>query len=464
MSKQRTLGILMLLMLAVLSVSGVIAQERVQVRWYVGLGAGTDAPLVAAQQAIADDFNASQDAIELVLEIVDNEQAYDVLSTQIAAGNAPDIVGPMGIRGRASFPNAWLDLSDLIESTNYDLSDFDPALVEFYNIEGEGQVGIPFAVFPSTFLYNKALFDEAGIPYPPTTYGEPYIDWDGNERVWDMDTVTEIAKILTVDVHGNDGTSGELDVENIVQFGFGNQFTDVRGRTTLFGAGNFVDEDGNAIIPEAWLAAEKWYHQGMWEDYFYPNGVYGGSDILGGAGGNWFGSGNIGMINIHLWFVGWGTVDLGGQWDFAPVASYNDVITAKLHADSFSIMKASKNPEAAFTVLTYLLGERAEDLTSLYGGMPARLSLQDTYFENYTAQLSETYPETDWANINWDVAVASLSYPDNPNHEEAMPNFLEASARYAEYSQLVDNDPNADIEAELERLRVDLQAIFDRGQ
>ena len=156
-NKQATLFVLLSLILALTaSVAG--AQERVRVRWYVGLGAGTDAPLVAAQEEVVADFNASQDAIELVLEIVDNEQAYDVLSTQIAAGNAPDIVGPMGIRGRASFPGAWLDLTPQIEANSYDLSDFDPALIDFYRVEGEGQLGIPFAVFPSFLMYNIDLF------------------------------------------------------------------------------------------------------------------------------------------------------------------------------------------------------------------------------------------------------------------------------------------------------------------
>ncbi|MEO0564654.1 MAG: sugar ABC transporter substrate-binding protein, partial [Chloroflexota bacterium] len=130
------------------------AQERTEIRWYVGLGAGTDGPVIEMQEAFVAEYNASQDAIELVLEVVDNEQAYDVLNTQIAAGNAPDIVGPMGIRSRASFPGVWLDLNPLIEETGYDLSDFDPALVDFYFVEGEGQLGLPFAVFPYYMLYN----------------------------------------------------------------------------------------------------------------------------------------------------------------------------------------------------------------------------------------------------------------------------------------------------------------------
>ena len=71
--------------------------EKVQVRWYVGLGAGSDAPVIPLQEEFVAEYNASQDQIELVLEVVDADSAYDVLNTQIAAGNAPDIVGPLGI-------------------------------------------------------------------------------------------------------------------------------------------------------------------------------------------------------------------------------------------------------------------------------------------------------------------------------------------------------------------------------
>ena len=458
--KQVTLFVLLSLILA-LAASMAQAQDPVRIRWYVGLGAGTDAPLVAAQEAIVADFNASQDGIEVVLEIVDNAQAYDVLSTQIAAGNAPDIVGPMGIRGRASFPGAWLDLSSLIEANNYDLSDFDPALIDFYRVEGEGQLGIPFAVFPSFLMYNVDLFDEAGIPYPPSAYGESYVDWEGNEHEWNTDALSEVAKILSVDINGNDATMDEYDTNNIVQFGYGTQFSDVRGRATLFGSGNFVDADGNAVIPDAWREAEHWYHNAMWNDFFSPNGVYSGSEIMGGGSANWFDTGNMGMITIHLWYLGWGTANLDAAWDFGPVPSHNGVTTAKLHADTFSVMKGSDNPQEAFEVLSYLLGERAADLTSLYGGMPARLSLQADFLERTVAAQSEAYPDVDWANLNWDVVLAGLQHPDNPNHEEGMPSFLEASARYGEYGQLVDNNADEDVDAALDALRDDLQAIFD---
>lgn len=424
------------------------------VRWYVGLGAGTDEATIQAQEDIVAEYNASQNEIVLKLEIVDNDQAYDVLNTQIAAGNAPDIVGPMGIRGRASFPGAWMDLNPLIAANNYDLSDFDPALVEFYVFEGE-QLGIPFAVFPSFTFFNKELFDEAGLPYPPQEYGVPYVDADGNEMEWNTDTVRELAQLLTVDGNGNDAISADFDRDNIVQFGYGNMWGDMRAIATLFGPGSLVDADGNAQFPDNWREAMHWYYDGMWEEGWYPNGVYGNSDVL--EAGNWFESGNLAMANVHLWYAACCVGALEAQWDAAAVPSYNGVTTAKLHADTFGILKSSQHPEAAFQALTYLLGEKAGELAAVYGGMPARLSLQDAYFDTLRTQ---SFGATAGADINWDVVRASLSYPDNPSHEEGLPSFLEASDRYAQLSQLIDQNPGLDLDAEIDALVKDLQAIY----
>jgi multiple sugar transport system substrate-binding protein len=424
---------------------------RTTVRWYVGLGAGSDEPTFDAQNEVVAAFNASQDHINLVLEIVDNDSAYDVLNTQIAAGNAPDIVGPMGIRGRASFPGAWLDLQPLVDRTNYDLSDFDPAMVDFYRLEGEGLLGLPFAIFPSFLYVNKGLFDEAGLPYPPQEYGARYTDENGVAKEWNIDSLRELAMKLTVDANGNDATDPDFDPNNIVQFGFGSQWTDARGRATMFGPGNLVDADGNATIPDHWRTAWNWYHQAMWQDWFHPNSPYGNSDLMGG--GNWFESGNLAMAHVHLWY----TCCIGGlqdEWDTAVIPSYNGVATAKMHADTFAILRASRNQEAAFEVLTYLLGPAAAKLTTVYGGMPARLSLQDEYFDNLDADRFAG------ENINWQAVIDGMAYADNPNHEEGMPSFLEASDRYNEFWQLLGNDPELDVEAEIERLQRDLQAIF----
>jgi multiple sugar transport system substrate-binding protein len=434
------------------------AAAQTEVRWFVGLGAGTDEPTIAAQEAVVEAYNASQDDIELILEIVDNDQAYDVLATQIAAGNAPDIVGPMGIRGRSAFPGIWLDMSDLIETNAYDLSDFDPALVDFYNVEGEGQLGIPFAVFPSYLTYNKVLFDEAGLPYPPHEYGAPYTTWEGETVPWDLNALRDLAMLLTVDANGADATMGDFDPEQIEQWGYGEIWTDMRGRLSLFGSGNFADEDGNAIVPDHWAQGTQWIHDAMWKDHFMPNGAYGNSALL--AEGNWVESGNLAIGRTHLWYQACCMFNLTDEWDIAAVpAGLTGEPIAKLHADTFGIVESSRNHDVAFEVLTHLLSpEIANELAGIYGGMPARISLQGDYLDQFAAN---TFPDRD---VDWSVVTESLGYPDKPSHEGSMPNFREAENLYNAFSQRLDNEADFDVDFELQLLQAEMQLLFDSAR
>jgi multiple sugar transport system substrate-binding protein len=422
--------------------------EKAKVRWFVGLGTGSRDEQIKPQEKIVADFNKSQDEVELVLEIVANAQAYDILATQIAAGNAPDIVGPIGVRGRESFKGAWLDLKPLVDKTKYDLSDFDNAMVDFYHVEGEGLLGLPFGIYPSFIFVNKDLFDEAGLPYPPQKYGDKY---EGKE--WNMDTLRELALKLTVDKNGNDATEPGFDKENIAQFGFGVQWTDMRGFGTFFGPASLVGKDGKAQIPEVWKEAFRWFQNAMWKDYFHPNGANGNTDYMGQ--GNWFQTGHIAMDFIHMWYAGCCMGNFKGNWDTAVVPSYKGKTTAKMHADTFEIMKASKNPDAAFKVLAYLIGPAAKDLLPLYGAMPARKTMQADYFK--------TFNETNFPGqqINWQVVVDSIAYADNPNHESWMPSFQETTNRYTEFWTKITNDGNANLDEEMATLVADLQKIFD---
>ena len=92
--------LLAVMLAGALLIPGMASAEKIKVRWFVGLGTGTNDQQIKPQEEVVKKFNESQDKIELTMEIVANAQAFDVLATQIAAGNAPDLVGPVGIRGR----------------------------------------------------------------------------------------------------------------------------------------------------------------------------------------------------------------------------------------------------------------------------------------------------------------------------------------------------------------------------
>jgi multiple sugar transport system substrate-binding protein len=228
----------------------------VVVRWFVGLGAGGQPQQLQAESEFVNAFNASQKDVYIALEIYNNNVAANILKTQIAAGNAPDIIGPVGVEGLNLFRDQLLDLEPLIAKNNYSVEGVDPKLVEFFKLgENNATVGVPFATYPSFLYFNKDLFDEAGLPYPPTKVGDMY-----EGKPWDMDAVRELAMKLTVDASGNDATSAGFDPANVVQWGFDMQYADNSplAETSLFGASSFVASDGKtAQIPEQVSIGEK---------------------------------------------------------------------------------------------------------------------------------------------------------------------------------------------------------------
>jgi multiple sugar transport system substrate-binding protein len=238
------------------------AQDKVTITWFVGLGTGTNEQQIEVQNAVVEAFNASQDAIELEINIAgSNQTAPDVLSTLIASGEAPDIVGPVGFDGSNKFAGNWLDLQPIVDATGYDLSDIPTNLVDSYR-SSEGLLGIPFAIFPGVLYYNADLFDEAGLNYPPTEPGVPYVLPDGTEVPWDYNTVMEIGKILTVDSNGNDATSPDFDPNSIEQFGWIDQWDTLRANFHTFGAAE-VAVDGVVSIPDNWRARAQWIYDAV---------------------------------------------------------------------------------------------------------------------------------------------------------------------------------------------------------
>jgi len=437
--------------LTVLTLASLALSQTVTITWMVGLGAGAQPEQKAAQDAIVAEFNGSQDDIVLEIIYVTNEVSVATLSTLIATGEAPDIVGPVGGAGTAAFAGNFLDLQPLVESSGYDLSQFPAAAVDNQRTD-DGLIGLPMANFPAFLYYRPAHFDEAGLEYPPANIGDPYT-LDGESVEWNIDTLTEVAKRLTVDQSGNDATMDGFDPASVVQFGFVNQWAGAgaaRQNVTLFGPGRLVDENGDATMPDNWREGWNWYYDAIWTHHFMPNAAQDGSDLL--AAGNPFESGNVSMAQSHLWY----TCCLSGtEWDAAALPSYNGTVTARLHADTFRILDSTDHPEAAFEVLAYLTGPASVELLGVYGGMPAREADQDAFF----ATLNEKYTQ----NPNWDVARASLGYADVPSHELPMPNHNRANDRLDTFKSLLDSQPGVDVDAEIEKLLADLQVLFDEA-
>ena len=429
--------------------------RTVEIRWYCCLGGGDAPEQVQVEKKVVDDFNASHPNIHVTFEAVPYAGANDALATQIASGNGPDIVGPVGIGGANAFHGQWLDLAPLIQKTNYDLSGFPPDAVDIYKLD-EGQVGIPFAIYPSALFYKKSLFEEAGIKEPPHKYGEKYTMPDGSQVDWDYDAAREIARLLTVDKNGKDATQDGFDPANLVQWGFEAQRDDLRGLGAYWGAGSLAAADGKtAQIPDDWKTAWKWWYDGMWKDHFSMTGPVFESDDINPKDYPFF-TGKVAMSENFLWST-YGVGDAGDDWDLAAIPSNGGNATAAFNADTFRILKDTKHPDEAFEVLTYLLGDASEELLTAYGGFPARIADQQKGIDALQSQFTN--------EVDWQVAIDGIEHADVPNFEAYMPAYAETLGLVGsggKYTTKWQSTAGLDMDAEFDALRQEIQAIWDK--
>jgi multiple sugar transport system substrate-binding protein len=428
--------------------------DRVQVYWYIGLGAGAKPEQIPPEKAFVEKYNKSQTEIQLIPIIVDNKYATDNLTAQIAAGNAPDIVGPVGTEGRASFPGAWLDLEPLVKEFNYDTSDIAAEFIDFYKVEGKLE-GLPFAIYPSAVFYNKDLFDQAGLDYPPQKVGDKYT-LDGQEVEWNFDTLAAVAKRLTLDKNGKDATQAGFDKTSIIQYGFDFQW--VRDNPRWFSAyfePCYPVKDGKADLCPGMIDGIKWYYNAQFgAQPFEPTQAALDSDLLKAGP---FHTGKTAMVISHLWMAPGIPKDAVPNWDVAVIPNYNGKPHAKMHGDTFAILTASQHPKEAFKVYSYMLNEGATDLYAIYGGLPARKSQQADFFK----ALTETFAPN---VVDWQVFVDMIPYMDVPNHQLGLPNNNKSNVAWNKLGSDLKSNAKLDVDKRLTDFVNEWNAILSEQQ
>jgi multiple sugar transport system substrate-binding protein len=353
-------------------------------------------------------------------------------------------------------------LTPLITRYNYDLTQFGQGAVDFFKVPGEGQTGIPFAIYPSELYYEPAMFDEIGLKYPPHQYGQQYTMPDGTVVDWNYDTVRRIAMMLTVDKNNKDATQAGFDPNAIVQYGFEPQRDDLRGLAAYFGAGKLLADDGKTVqIPDAWTYGWKWWYAGMWTDHFIETGPVFNSSAFN-AGGYTFNSGKVAMQENFLWNVCCVT-DAGRHWDLGTIPSNNGKVTATFNADTFRILKATKHPDEAFQVLQYLLGDASKTLLNSYSGFPARTADQGGFFTQLEQQKDKAGKPIYPPNVDWQVAVDGIQYADNPNFEAYMPAYNQSLDILNKYSTRWQATPGLNMDTEIANLTAELQTAWNKA-
>lgn len=135
---------------------------------------------LALFQGIADDFMKVYPAVTSVkLESLTLDQLDTVMTTQISAGDPPDISWlPVESSKQYISNGALLDLSKTLKAyPDYDFADLIPGLQERWT-DGDALYGVPFSTGPLVMYYNKDLYAKAGVKSPEDLIADGTWTWE----------------------------------------------------------------------------------------------------------------------------------------------------------------------------------------------------------------------------------------------------------------------------------------------
>lgn len=185
-------------------------------------------------QELADQFNATQDRIEVEIMAIPWENYMIKLNAMAMANELPDT----GIFQEAATIQ-WSQegmLSDL--SSMYGEGDAKPLDSLAYTYGGNT---VAYAAANEVLLlyYNKDMFDAAGIAYPPSAV----------EDAWTWDEFVATAKLLTLDENGKTATNADFNSKSIIQYGALVENLAWQLETwAISNGGGYYSEDGSTVI------------------------------------------------------------------------------------------------------------------------------------------------------------------------------------------------------------------------
>jgi multiple sugar transport system substrate-binding protein len=306
------------------------------------VGTGDSGEGLNPHQEIIARFEEANPDILVQLEAVSGRDYYTRLLTQIAAGDAPDIMQigddavPMFV-GQGSF----LSLDGFIDGTYpLDTSIYLPGVLDPGQWDGE-QWLLPKDFSPLAVYYNKKVFDEYGVPYP--------------EEGWTWDDMLETAQALTKDTDG-DGTTDVWGIQLTANWTTGFEYW------VAAAGGSLISEDGTQFVgymdsPETIEAVQ------FFSDLYNVHKVAPPpADFALWKGGNAeFDNGKAAMRLDGRWpqgsFKDNPNIDLGTVGVPAGKEQAN-----VLFWGGFGIFSETKHPEAAWRFLSFYVGEEGSEV------------------------------------------------------------------------------------------------------
>jgi multiple sugar transport system substrate-binding protein len=295
---------------------------------------GDPAELDVWKQIVAD-FHTANPNITVNVDVSDWDSYWTKLKTLLSAGTPPDVFAmdaPLYLDYQSR--GVLLNLQPYLDKNPDMLKGVYPQTLEAYKTP-DGMYGLPRDFQTIALFYNKDMFDAAGVAYPTAD--------------WTYDDLRTAAKQLTItDSNGK-----------VTQFGIYSDLWDMEliwSEAIWAYGGDVINADHTKTLigePQA-LPAWQLFHDMMFVDKSWPTSTtaseYGDDPFLAGVAA---------MTTIGHWAVP-GYSEVSFNWDVAPMPKGPAGQATSVNSAGFVIGKASKNPDAAFEFLKYVLSEPAQ--------------------------------------------------------------------------------------------------------
>lgn len=316
----------------------------------IRLGTGDSGEGLNPHQQIIANFEKENPDIIVQLEAVAGSDYYARLFTQIASGDAPDImqIGDDAVPNFVS-KGAVIPLDDYIKGQYpLDTTIYLPGMIEPGQYKGK-QYFLPKDFSTLAVYYNKKIFDKYGVAYP--------------KEDWTWDDFLKTAQALTKDENG-DGTPEMWGVQLTANWTTGFEYW------VAAAGGKLISDDGKKYVgymDSAETISAVQFYADLYNKYKVAPPP---ADFNQWAGGNpEFENGTAAMRLFGRWpqsgLLKNDKIDLG----LVTVPAGKEKANV-LFWGGFGISSTAKNPEAVWRFLRYYAGAQGSEIWAQHGIPP----------------------------------------------------------------------------------------------
>lgn len=311
--------LVVVLVLSLMAVSGMAAQKTVK---FMNFSSSGETAIYLEEMKKV--FEAQNPDIKIDVETIGFGDYFTKLMTVIAGGNPPDAF-------ELNYENFYtyatkgvlLPLDELIEKTGFDSSALNERAMEAFSAN-DVQYGLPYSFSNVVVIYNKELFDRAGVSYPTSE--------------WTWEDQLEAAKKI------NDLGPSIFGIYQPVQFWEFYKMVQQNG-------GNLLNDDRTAFTVNSPQNIETLQY--MVDRILKYNVMPNDAQMAGMGDWDLFVVERIGIIVTGTWAFPYLSTECDFEWDIA-VEPGNIQKATHFFSNGLVISKDSKNVEAALEWISFL--------------------------------------------------------------------------------------------------------------